>query len=530
MHVLMHVPMRPDHVVNGRPRAAWTLAALALLAAPALAQDRPAGEGDDGPSVTVYSSADPAGFDPQRFVSQARMGDDPHFAWQVPGFGVVKELRRVKLGAGMTSLRFTDVAAFIDPTTVSFTDLTDATGTAVLEQNFEFDLVNPQKLLERYLDRDIAYEFMKDGVVTGRVEGKLLAVNQGQIVVQTSQGLRFFAQNDPGIRLPALPEGLITKPTLVWKIQSEAGGEHQVRTTYQTSGMTWRADYNVVLNATDTSADVSAWVSLLNMSGASFPDARLKLVAGDVQRVQPPMAPPMPRRRAKAELADSGGFQEKAFFEYHLYTLPRRTDVLQNTTQQITLFPTAQGVAVEKVMVYYGLPDAAHWGFFPEPMQDRSFGAQSNPKVDVYVRFVNSQANHMGMPLPKGKLRVYKQDDADGTLEFVGEDLIDHTPKDEKVLVRLGQAFDVVGERTQTDFRPDTGRGTMTDSYKIQIRNHKATPVKVVIKENLYRWNEWEITASSDPFTKIDARTIHFDVDVPADGEKTVTYTVRYTW
>jgi hypothetical protein len=224
------------------------------------------------------------------------------------------------------------------------------------------------------------------------------------------------------------------------------------------------------------------------------------------------------------------GFQEKSFFEYHLYTLPRRTDVLDNTTQQLTLFPTARGVKTEKVLVYYGLPDAAHWGFFPNPRTERELGSQSNPKVDVYVRFKNSKDNRMGMPLPKGKVRVYKQDDADGTLEFIGEDLIDHTPKDEKVLVKMGQAFDVVGERTQTDFKIDTARHWMDDSYKITLKNHKDAAVKVIVKENLYRWTNWEIAAKSDPFTKVDARTIHFEVDVPANGEMVVTYTAHYTW
>jgi hypothetical protein len=348
-------------------------------------------------------------------------------------------------------------------------------------------------------------------------------------VLQTAEGLRFLPANGPGVRLPALPEGLITKPTLVWQLHTGTPGEHRLRTTYQTSGLTWRADYNVVLSADDRQADVGAWVTLLNLSGTSYRNARLKLIAGDVQRVTPPAV----RLRAGAEAARrdlSAAFEQKAFFEYHLYTLPRRTDVLDNSTQQITLFPTAQGVTVEKVLVYYGLPDAAHWGFFPQPQVDRAFGSQSNPKVDVYVRFRNAEANKLGRPLPKGKVRVYKQDDAGGTLEFVGEDLIDHTPRDETVLVKLGQSFDVVGERTQVDFRPDSARKTMTETVRVQLRNHKDQAARVVVKENLYRWTNWEVVETSDPFTKVDARTVHFELDVPARGEKTVTYTVRYTW
>ena len=511
-----------------KPHSRLALSAAALLLVPmaAWAAD------EDGPSVTIYSSADPAGFDPQQFIAQQRMGYNPFYANQVPGFAVVRETRLAKLAAGVTDLKFTDVAEFIDPTTVSILDLTDAAGTSVMEQNFQFDLASPTKILDRYVDRDIGYVQEKDGLVVKQWTGRLLSSNQGQLVVQTPEGLRFLSYADPGIRLPSLPDGLITRPTLLWKLNSATGGDHKMRTTYQTQGMTWRADYNVVLAADDKTADVGAWVSLLNLCGATFKGARLKLIAGDVQRIQPqggrggyPSAP----MAAKA-MREESGFEEKAFFEYHLYTLPRRTDVLDQTTQQLTLFPTARGVATEKVLVYYGLPEAGNWSFFPSPQQDRAFGSQSNPKVDVYVRLRNSKDNHMGMPLPKGKVRVYKQDDADGTLEFIGEDLIDHTPKDETVLVKLGQAFDVVGERTQTDFKVDTVRDWMDDTYRITLKNHKDAAVKVIVKENLFRWVNWEVTAKSDPFTKVDARTIHFEVEVPANGEKVVTYTAHYSW
>jgi hypothetical protein len=516
-------------VVTVRPRllgrlALQALVAAALLSSPALAEE--------GPSLTVYSSADPAGFDPQQFVAQQRMGHNPSFAWQVPGFGVVKEVRKVEMPSGDGVVKFTDVAEFIDPTTVSFTDLTSPTGTAVLEQAFQFDLVSPDKLLDRYVDETIGYEMRnRDGAVVSKVEGRVLSVNQGTVVLETPEGLRFLGTRDPGLRLPSLPEGLLTRPTLVWKVKSETAGPHDVRTTYQTAGITWRADYNLVLDATDTKADVSAWVTLLNLSGAGYRNARLKLIAGDVQRVTPDRDRAVLGRALEHSLKEAGaGFQEKSFFEYHLYTLPRRADVTENSTQQITLFPTAVGVNVEKVLVYYGLPEAASWGFLPEPRRDRDVRSSSNPKVDVYVRMKNAKENQMGMPLPKGKVRVYKQDDADGTLEFVGEDLVDHTPRDETVLVKVGQAFDVVGERTQTDFREDLRAHWMTDSYRIQLRNHKDAAVKVVVKENLFRWTNWEIVATSDPFTKVDARTIHYEVEVPPHGEKTVAYTVRYTW
>jgi hypothetical protein len=513
-----------------KPFARYTVPAFGLALAAAAARPALADEPEAGTSLTVYSSADPAGFDPQRFVAQARQGGGPQYAWQVPGFGVVKEVREVDVPAGTGELRFTDVAAFIDPTTVSFSDLGSPPGTTVLEQAFRFDLASADNILERYLDKTIAYEAVKDGQVVSRTEGTVLSVAGGTIVLRTADGLRFLSTRDAGLRLPALPDGLLTKPTLVWKVAADAGGKRRVRTTYQTSGITWRADYNLVLDATDTKADLGAWVTMLNMTGTSYRDARLKLVAGDVQRIQAPMAP---RGRtggfAGAKRADAG-FEEKSFFEYHLYTLPRRTDVTESSTQQIVLFPTARGASVEKVLVYYGLPEAASWGFFPSPRTDRDIRSSANPKVDVYVRFKNAKENQLGMPLPKGKVRVYKQDDADGTLEFVGEDLIDHTPKDETVLVKVGQAFDVVGDRTQTTFDVNVDGHVMTEGIKISLRNHKDKPVKVLVKENLFRWVNWDMLASSDPFTKLDARTIVFEVEVPPNGEKVVTYRVRYTW
>ncbi len=503
------------------------IAAVILLFSPCTVGAAAAGE---GLAVTIYSTADPASFDPQRYISQQRQGYNLNFTWQVPGFGVVKEIRTVNLKAGLNELRFTDVAQFIDPTTVSFVDLTDPEGTEVLEQNFEFDLINTQKLYEKYIDREVGLEVTRDGETTV-VTGKVLAVSGGMFILQTPQGLEFLSQGSGRIKLPPLPlEGLVTKPTLVWKLDAEQGGEHEIRTTYQTNGITWRADYNLMLNADDTQADLGAWVTVMNLSGRAYQNARLKLIAGDVQRVQPEygyllragLGAPGPRRPA--------GFEEKAFFEYHLYTLPRRTDILSNTTQQITLFPTARDVSVEKVLVYFGLSPGAAWGSSSNPRTDRNLGTQSNPKVDVYVRFKNTEDNNLGMPLPRGKVRVYKQDEADETLEFVGEDLIDHTPKDETVLIRVGHAFDIVGERTQTNFTIDTQTHLITESFKIQIRNHKEQRIKVIIKENLYRWVNWQITEASDEYEKIDGRTIHFEVNVPSDGEKTVTYTVKYTW
>ncbi len=508
------------------------LALLAIATTPVAAQDSGTSSADDV-ALTVYSSADPAGFDPQQFVAQQRQGWNPSFAWQVPGFGVVKEVRRLALPEGTGTVRITDVAEFIHPTTVSFADLDAPTATSILDQSFQFDLVSPAKLLERYVDHEIRLrETTKDE--TGKdvetwTTGTVLSASQGQVVLQTPDGLRFVAATSPDLRLPKLPDGLITRPTLVWNVASEQAGTRRVRTTYRTGGLTWRSDYNLVLSGDDTQADIGAWVTLLNLSGAAYPNARLKLIAGDVQQIQSRPQAPTRRMRGADKGGGSAGFEEKEFFEYHLYTLPRRIDIAQNATQQIALFPTAQGVGVEKVLVYYGVPGANRWSS-SSPQTDRNLGNSSNHKVDVYVKFANEESNRLGIPLPKGKVRVFKRDEADGTLEFVGEDLIDHTPRDETVLIKLGQAFDVVGERTQTDFKVDTGRKTLEETVRIQLRNHKDVAVNVIAREVLFRWTNWEMLDQTDPYEKQDARTIHFPVEVPARGEKTITYRVRYTW
>ncbi len=483
----------------------------------------------DGPSLTIYSTADPASFDPQRFIAEQRAGHGNGAGWQVPGYGIVRQLRRATVGSGVSELRFDDVAELIDPTTVSCVDLTDP-ATTILEQRFEFDLANAEKLLDRYVGRDVTFlEHNAGAPFPTRIGAKLLSAAGGALVLDTTAGIRFTRELGD-VQLPALPEGLITRPTLVWRLESNQPGEHELRTTYQTGGLTWRADYNLVLDASATHADLGAWVSLLNLAGSSFKEAQLKLIAGDVNRVQPPRGG-LDRASLAMEAGASAanGFEERSFFEYHLYSLPRRVDIPQNATQQITLFPTRQGLATEKVLVYCGLPDAAGWSF-GGPATDRELGSGASKKVDVYVRFDNKKENQLGIPLPKGKVRVFQLDPVDGTLEFIGENLIDHTPKDEQVLLRIGESFDVVGDRVQTDFESNTKKRNVTESFRVTVKNHKPSEQKVVIRELLYRWTSFEIQANSDPFTKIDSKTIHFDVTVPAGGERVVTYTVKYSW
>jgi hypothetical protein len=507
-----------------RSKAA-TAAALSLSAIALAATDTTSTKG--GTALTIYSTAQPGAISPEVY----RQGGNGQ---AVPGYAVIKQEREVNLTQGRNTIRFTDVAALIDPTTVAFESLTDPEGTRVVEQNYQFDLLNTQKLLQRYIDNEVTVERLKNEQVE-LVSGTLASTNGG-LVLRNSDGSVRILSNYAGVKLPKLPGGLITKPTLVWDIAANKQGNHRTRVSYQTTGITWWADYNFIYaegkDANSCKLDAGAWVSILNQSGATYEDAKLKLIAGDVHRA--PVAPAaagraMLRKEAMAMDQAAPAFEEKTFFEYHLYTLGFPTTIPENSTKQIELFPSARDVPCEKALVYYG-QDGAYYGFFGSPMMDRNYGVQSNKKVDIYLTFKNSKDNHMGMPLPSGRIRVSKLDTADNSLEFIGEDKIDHTPRDEQILIKLGSAFDVVGERKQTDFRVDSNAKWMEEDIEVKVRNQKDEAVKVVVRETLYRWSNWKINKKSHEFEKADARTVHFPVRIPKSGEAVVRYTVRYTW
>lgn len=480
----------------------------------------------DETSLTIYSSADPAGFNPQQFIANQRGGFDSASVWNVPGFGIVKQVRSIPLSKGLNIVPFTDVAAFLDPTTVNFTDLTDGR-TNVLEQAFKFDLVSPEKLMQRYLDKPITITILA-GDSTTTMSGTLLSATQGQLVLNTPAGLKIVPAAGTSIQLGNLPKGFLTKPTLEWLLDAKKGGDHEIRTTYQTGGLTWRADYNLILNDDDTRADLTAWVSILNVSGKGYTDTKLKLIAGDVQRVAP--RPPARRAMARGLIAmedSGGGFEEKSFFEYHLYSLPRKTSIASNSTQQLTLFPAVSGLTVQKELLY-APTNSMGWG--RDPYMDEYTFPASGKKIEVFVNFENKEANKLGVPLPKGRIRSFKEDSADGTLEFIGEDLIDHTARNETIRIKLGNAFDVVGERTRVDFSINKAGRTMQETIRLQVRNQKNTVQRVVVRENLYRWRTWTMTKTSAPFLKLNSNTVEWTIDVPAEGSREVEYTVTYTW
>ena len=509
-----------------KPAAMATLVLLSGTSATGAGQIA-AGQGDNGgTALTIYSSAAPGAIPPEMTRAPNRGA--------LPGYAVVRQQRDLEFARGRNAVRFSDVAALIDPTTVVFESLTDAKGTTVLEQNFQFDLVSTDKLMQKYVDRPIVVDQVR-GQGTESFSGTLLST-QGGVVLKRDDGSVQILPHNAGVRLPSLPGGLITRPTLVWDVNAQRAGAHRTRVSYQTQGMTWWADYNVTYaegaHANACSMDVGAWVSIVNQSGAGYNDAKLKLVAGEVHRAARGTLYPQSvaaKRMAANEAVAAPGFSEKSFFEYHLYTLGRPTSLPDNSTKQLELFPTARRVPCEKVLVFYGQA-GAEYGFLPSPATDRSYGVQGNRKVDVYLQFRNSDANNMGMPLPAGRMRVSKLDPADQTLEFVGEDTIAHTPRNEKVQLQLGSAFDVVGERRQVDFRVDSSRKTMTEEIEVKVRNQKKERIEVQVKENLYRWVNWTINSKSHEFRKDDARTIVFPVIIPPEGEAVVRYTVQYTW
>jgi len=442
--------------------------------------------------------------------------------------GLVKEVRPFDLKVGVNELKVEDVAAQIDPTSVHFKSLTAPDAVVVLEQDFQYDLVSQEKLLQRYLGKEIELERSvgRDGEKTETIKGTLLSNAGGRVLLSGGKILI----NPPGEPvLPALPEGLLTKPTLVWKLDARKGGAHQGEISYLTSGMGWSADYVLVADKDDAKGDLTAWVTVNNNSGAAYKDAKLKLIAGDVHRA--PVA--MGRRgyamksMAMDMAAAAPAMEEKPFFEYHMYTLTRPTTLADNSSKQVEM-ASAANVPIKKLYVYDGAQGAYWWGG-DSGNWDPNYGLQSGKKVSVFLELKNDKGSGLGIPLPQGRVRVYKKDD-EGSLQFAGEDAIDHTPKDEKVRVKMGEAFDVVGERKRTDFSSDFKGHRFEETFEIRLRNHKDSDVSVTVVEHLYRWTGWKIVESSQKYDKKDAQTIEFPVAIPKDGEAVVTYTVRYSW
>lgn len=445
-------------------------------------------------------------------------------------FGLVKDIRTVGLNNGVNFVRFSDVAAKIDPTSVSFVSLTAPNAVVVREQNYQYDLIDPTTILAKSVGKTLKFRQIGPGGALREFTGTLLnspratvadpsggsSVRWQGLVVKTPEGIILNPAGE--IELAELPLGLISKPSLMWKLESTKAGEHQTEIAYQTAGMNWHADYVAVLNKDDNQLDLTSWVTLDNKSGASYKHANLKLMAGDVHKVQTPQegVPANGVRYLKSGMVPQQ-FQEQSFAEYHLYTLQNKTDVNDNETKQLSLF-NANQVPARKQFVY----DPAPRVYYPW----MSGGGDRSKKVAVKIEVDNSEKNNLGMPMPKGKVRVYKRD-ADGALQFIGEDLIDHTPRDEKIRLYIGDAFDVVGERKQVT-QQRINNHEMRQSYEISLRNHKDKEVTVTAVE--HAGGTWKILSSSHEYKKKDSSTFEFSVPVPANGEVKITYEIEYRY
>jgi hypothetical protein len=430
-------------------------------------------------------------------------------------FALVREERRLDLAKGRVELAYADVSAHIQPETVHLRPLDAPDALEVLEQNYRYDLLTPETLLEKYVGKRV--KVVRYNEKLGTEETKIADV----LSVEDGAVLRIDGEVTAGVSgrfvFPDVPPNLVAKPTLVWLLASNVESE-RVEVSYLTSNLSWRADYVLVLDADDKKADLTGWVTLTNGSGTSYDNAELQLVAGDVQRIQPrpQVEPVMDLEMAPAAPPPPPQFKQESLFEYHLYTLQRPTTLLDKETKQVSLLE-AHGVSVEKKLQFFG---TEYWyrsvyGDLPK-----------NQKVGVYVEFENAEKNALGMPLPKGTLRVYKADKS-GAQQFVGEDAIDHTPRDEKVEVKLGDAFDVVADRKQMEWKT-LGECSSESAWELEFRNHKDNAETVHDLEPVN--GDWEIVQSSHPPVKKDAHTFEFVVPVPARGATKVTYRVRIRW
>ena len=431
-------------------------------------------------------------------------------------FGLVREIRNVPLGKGRVELEFRDVSAHIQPETVHIRALDDADSLSVLEQNYRYDLLSPQKLLEKHVGKKIkVYRWNEKTGRDEEFEAEVLAAEKGTVLKIGNE----ITYNFPGrFAFPEVPENLISKPTLVWLLASGVPRQ-RVEVSYLSKNLNWRSDYVIVVNKDDTKGDLTGWVSLTNNSGTTYKQAQLKLVAGDVQRVTRGM---LEEAEGSGDYDDSGvekdkkQFSEEGFFEYHLYTLSRPTDLLDKEKKQVTLLE-ARNIGIKKKLIYFG---RQYW------YRGRHGQVMKNQKVGVYLDIDNSKKNGMGMPLPKGTVRVYKADKS-GAKQFIGEDRIDHTPRDEEIRIKMGEAFDVVGDRKQTEWRT-LGTCTSESTWEVELRNHKDEATRVLVFEPV--GGDWEILEASHRHKKEDSKTFTFDVAVPARGKTKITYTVRVRW
>ncbi len=486
----------------------------------------------------------------------AAFAADPALTIYNQDFAVVREILPLELQAGSNTVRFSGATAHLEPDSVILRDPTGNRPLKILEQNYRADPISQELLLNLYEGKTIDFVVrLQDGstrVVQGKIvrsgyvphyqamgrygsqyqNSQMAMANGGnsQPIIEVDGKLQFMLPGEPVF--PALGEDTILKPALDWIIHSGGAATFDAELSYVTGGMTWNADYNIVAPETGDTLDLVGWVTLDNQSGKQFDHARIKLMAGDVNKVSPASAYPATAKRAMVV----GGFMaepqvsEQAFEDYHLYTLPLATTLHDRETKQVE-FLRGSGIASKRLYVYDGVEGNQNQ-YGNDLRQMPQYGTESNPHVWVMREFVNSEANHLGMPLPKGRVRFYRRDQ-DGQLEFTGENEIDHTAKDETIRVYTGNAFDIAGERKQTQYQTQQQQfphGSADESFEIKLRNHKKEPVTVHVVEHLYRWYNWAIAQESQPHRQKDSRTIEYEVKIAPNQEKIVAYTAHYSW
>jgi len=472
-------------------------------------------------------------------------------------FAVVREVFPLDLAEGVNDVSFADTTAHLEPDSVILRDPAGARELRIYEQNFRGDPVSQQLLLSLYEGKSIDFLVSRDGKemrLTGKIIrsgyvphhaamsrfGQQYAMRQqqmawpggaGEPIIQIDGQLRFGLPGTP--IFPELTDDSILKPTLHWKLVTDQPGRFDAELAYVTGGMSWEADYNIVAPEKGDTVDLVGWVTMDNQSGRTFESALIKLIAGDVNKVQEANVY-SDAMRSMSALGYAGGgpaVTEKSFDEYHLYTLQRPTTLRDRETKQVE-FLRATGVHADRIYVYDGaqINQQQYYGWnYHNIRSSPDYGTQCNPKVWVMLEIENSQANRLGMPLPKGRLRFYRQD-SDGRLEFTGEDEIDHTPKDETLRVYTGNAFDITGERVRTDFNIDSARRQLDEAFRITLKNHKTEAVEVRVVEHLYRWTHWEILKATDAHQKTDSQTVEFRISIDPDESKTIEYQVHYSW
>jgi hypothetical protein len=449
-------------------------------------------------------------------------------------FAVVRDTVPLDLKAGVNDVRFSGMTATAETDSVILRDPAGKVALQVLEQSYRNDPVSQPLMLALHEGRTIDFlvrEPMKpDAVVPGKIIRSGYGAggqNPTEPVIEVNGKLQFQLPGMPVF--PALGDDTILNPTLSWKLNAPAPARFDAELAYVTGGLSWKADYNLVAPEAGDVIDLVGWVTFTNRSGRTFPEAKVKLMAGDVNKIQPvrerlERAVPVAMSAARAGMDEV--VTEKAFSEFHLYTIARPVTLRDQETKQVE-FVRAQGVKAPRIFVYDGA--ATGYGVFPQVRGAGDYGIPTNKKVWVLREFKNAETNNLGLPLPAGRLRFYQQDD-DKSLEFIGENTIDHTPKDETVRVYMGNSFDLVGERRRTDYKVNEANNWADETFEITLRNHKKEPVEIRVVEHLFRFDNWEVTQQSDTFRKLDSHTIEFRVTVQPDEERVVTYRVHYTW